>query len=149
MLNKTKINLNSTILKTINESFRVENRKAKPKIIKNINNIQNIFIMPTKKDSNNSVGYEKTKRLRRNVTKSNEVHNLTEIRPTEEKTPIKDDYYFTFYNDKTATIAPPSTNPDINTPEVQYVKHQRKVTLDYTPDTNFILSSNFTYQHSH
>jgi len=28
-----------------NSSFRVENRKAKPKIIKNVNNVTNIFII--------------------------------------------------------------------------------------------------------
>lgn len=35
----------------INSSFRVENRRARPKIIKNVNNICNIFIF---QNNNNS-----------------------------------------------------------------------------------------------
>lgn len=115
--------MNSTILKNINESFRVENRKARPKIIKNINNIQNIFIMPTKKDSNNSLILDKKKRIRRNLGRSNDVHSFSEVEPKRGKTPLKDEYYFTFYNDKTQVNQPQSNNPDIKTPEVTFVKH--------------------------
>ena len=116
--------MNSTILKSINESFRVENRKAKPKIIKNINNIQNIFIMPTRKYSNVTCSsQDKKKKIRRNIAKQTASFiNMTDIRQKEseeeEKPSIKDDYYFTFYNDKNVVNPPPSTNPDIKTPEV-------------------------------
>lgn len=62
---------------------------------------------------------------------------------------MKDDYYFTFYNDKNSANPPETTNnPDIKTPEVTYVKPQRKITIDYTPDNTLIKSSNSTYQTS-
>lgn len=43
---------------------------------------------------------------------------MTEVKPKEEPTPIKEEYYFTFYNDKDQAKEPQSTNPDIKTPEV-------------------------------
>jgi hypothetical protein len=74
-------------------------------LIKNINNLTNIFIIPSKKDSNCSLdALMKKKRIRRNLGKSSDVsqhlHMMTEDkRFTEQTTPTKNEYFFTFYND--------------------------------------------------
>jgi hypothetical protein len=44
ILPHSRENSSSTIKQGVNSSFRVENRRARPKIIKNVNNICNIFI---------------------------------------------------------------------------------------------------------
>jgi hypothetical protein len=53
----------------LNSSFRVENRRAKPKIIKNINNVCNIFIMPNT-IANNSITGSAEKKKRNQLNKS-------------------------------------------------------------------------------
>lgn len=99
------MNLNSTILQSVDEAFRVENRKARPKIIKNINNIQHVFILPTSKDSNSSLASEKKKRIRRNIAKLNEVQvSMTEVQRSKESSPTNEEYFFTFYKDSTQGV---------------------------------------------
>jgi len=65
-----------------NSSFRVENRRARPKIIKNINNICNIFIFQNSSIANNnsaganSGNVSQERKKRRTNIKPNSNSNL-------------------------------------------------------------------------
>ncbi|CDW89288.1 UNKNOWN [Stylonychia lemnae] len=57
-----------------NSSFRVENRRARPKIIKNINNICNIFIFQNSSINNSGNVSQERKKRRSNVKQNNSLN---------------------------------------------------------------------------